>query len=184
LAGDVITLLDELEFDRAAFWGYSNGFIVGLKVADDHPPRIGCLLGSGVIWRTTSEEMAEYIPQQRAEFREYGWDKLIARFVEEEGPIPEWMGQRIRETDVEHAIGFDESWPAWGWDEWESLSRIDAPTLILTGGLEDPDDTMAEAAARMEDAQRVQIPGKGHINGFLDSAFVLPHALGFLAAHS
>ncbi len=65
-----------------------------------------------------------------------------------------------------------------------SLSRIQAPTLILTGELEDPDDTMAEAAVAMKDARRVRIPGKGHINGFLDSAFVLPHALEFLAAHS
>lgn len=184
LAADVVTILDELGIDRTAFWGYSNGFIVGLKVADDHPSRIGSLVASGVIWPTTPEEMAEYIPQRVAEYREFGWDKLIAAFVEEEGPIPEWMARSIRETDVEHPIGFIESWPTWGWNDWESMGRIEAPTLILTGELEDPDDTMAEAAARMKDARRVRIPGKGHINGFLDSAFVLPHALGFLASHA
>lgn len=38
---------------------------------------------------------------------------LIAAFEEEEGPIPEWMARSIRETDIEHAIGFIESWPTW-----------------------------------------------------------------------
>lgn len=95
-------------------------------------------------WPMTSSHCSapDYISQQVAEYREYGWDKLIAAFVEEEGPIPEWIRQSIRETDVEHAIGFTESWPTWGWDEWESLSRIAAPTLILTGALEDPEELL------------------------------------------
>ncbi len=114
LAADVVTLLDELEIERTAFWGYSNGFIIGLKVSDEHPSRIGCLVGSGVLWRATPEEMAELIPQEVTDYRRYGWDKLIDAFVQEEGPIPEWMRQSIRSTDIEHPIGFAESWPTWG----------------------------------------------------------------------
>jgi pimeloyl-ACP methyl ester carboxylesterase len=183
LAEDVITVLDELAIESTAFWGYSNGFIIGLKVADDHPERISSLVMSGVLWRTTPEELAESIPAAVANYRAHGWDPLIAEFVDEEGPIPDWMRESIRETDVEHVIGFTESRPTWGWDEWESLRRVAVPTLILTGELEDPDDTMLQAAAAMKDAERVRIPGKGHINGFLDSGFALPIVLEFLGSH-
>jgi pimeloyl-ACP methyl ester carboxylesterase len=184
LAEDVGTLLDELGFERPAFWGYSNGFTVGLKVADDHPERLGALVMSGVIRRSTPEEIAAFDPEEEAAYWREGWDRLIEEFVQEEGPIPAWMAQRIRETDLRHVIGFGQSWPTWGWDPWEALPRIQNPTLIVAGELEDPDDSMAEAAARMQDGRRIRVPGKGHINGFLDSAFVLPHAIAFLTANA
>jgi len=42
--GDVVALLDQLGLERAAFWGYSNGGTVGLKVAQEHPTRINALM--------------------------------------------------------------------------------------------------------------------------------------------
>jgi pimeloyl-ACP methyl ester carboxylesterase len=45
----------------------------------------------------------------------------------------------------------------------EALTRVTAPTLFLTGELEDPKDATAEAAARMPNGTRYRIPGQGHI---------------------
>lgn len=54
------------------------------------------------------------------------------------------------------------------------------PTLFIAGELEDPDDIVGEAAARMPDATRVRVPDREHINAFLDSEFVVPAVLDFL----
>jgi pimeloyl-ACP methyl ester carboxylesterase len=43
---DVLCLLDALSITRSAFWAYSNGISVGLKLADDRPDRLWALLGA------------------------------------------------------------------------------------------------------------------------------------------
>lgn len=179
---DVLALLDELEIEKCAFWGYSAGIDVGLKLADDHSVRIRALVGSGGLGETTPEALAEMVARRVSEFREHGWKKLIDRFdVNEREPVPEWMKERIRATDIEQFIGYLESTRNWTWNDWEALPRVAAPTLILTGELEDPEDETQVAVARMPNARRVRLAGLGHINAFLSSALVLPHVTEFLA---
>jgi len=183
LSDDVATILRELGYEGAGFWGYSSAITVGVKAADAHPGLLGPLVMSGALHRATPEELAAFNPDEEEAYWKEGWGPLIEEFVREEGPIPAWMDERIRATDVTHVIGFGRSWGSWNWDAWEALGGIGNPTLFLPGALEDPDDRMAEAAASMKDGRRVRIPGKGHINGFLDSGFALPHAIEFLSRH-
>jgi len=44
----MVALLDHLGLERAALWGYSSRVAVGLKVAQEHPNRIGA---TGRQWR-------------------------------------------------------------------------------------------------------------------------------------
>jgi pimeloyl-ACP methyl ester carboxylesterase len=179
---DVIALLDELGVERAAFWGYSNGIVVGLKAVEEHPARFSALVGSGAISRLNLAQLAESLPRRIAERREFGWEKMIEGFDEEEvHPVPTWMKDRIRATDIEQTIDWSRAILEWNWDPWESLRWITAPTLFVVGELEDPDDSMAEAAATMQDASRFRIQEQGHINAFLRSDLVLPRVLTFLA---
>jgi pimeloyl-ACP methyl ester carboxylesterase len=180
-AADVVALLDHLGIDAAGFWGYSNGISVGIKVADDHPERLLALIGSGGTDDATPEQLAEIRARRVPEYREHGWETLIARFdAQEPEPVPEWMKQRIRDTDIEQFIGWIEARPAWGWSDWKALARIAVPTLFIVGEHEDPDDEMADAAELMSDGRRVRIEGQGHINAFLRSDLVLPYVLEFL----
>jgi len=181
---DVLALLEVLGIDRTAFWGYSNGIAVGLKLADEHPNRVWALIGSGLIGKSTAtrEQLAEMVQRANAELREFGWDKMIEGFEKQEAePVPAWMQERIRATDIGPLIGWNGARPSWDWSSWESLPRVATPTLFLVGELEDPDDVMAEAAARMMNATRMRTPRLGHINAFLRSEIVLPRALAFLA---
>src|SRR6266568_6111604 len=41
---DVLALLEHLGIERTAFWGYSSGVSVGLKIADEHPARMWALV--------------------------------------------------------------------------------------------------------------------------------------------
>jgi hypothetical protein len=53
--------------------------------------------------------------------------------------------------------------------------------LTVASELEDPDDSMGNAALLMPDAARVRIPNREHINAFLASELVLPPVMQFLA---
>jgi len=178
---DVVCLLDRLGVESTAFWAYSSGISVGIKIAQMHPGRLRCLIGSGVISKPLGDaELADAVSRTVARYRATGWEGLITGFETDEGKVPEWMKERIRATDLEPVIGWSEARPNWHWNTWDALAEIAFPTLLLVGEYEDPDDEMAEAATLMPNGRRIRIPGKGHINGFLDSGFVLPHVEAFL----
>ena len=182
---DVIALLDHLELERVAFWGYSSAVGVGLKLAQEHPTRISALVGSGSVSERTQEQIVEMVARGVPEIREYGWEKVIASFEEQEAePVPDWMKAQIRDTDIQQFLDWWVAMPNWNWRAWEALPHVVAPTLFLTGELEDPDDQTAVAAARMPDGRRIRLDGLGHINAFLNSGRVLPHVLGFLGLHA
>lgn len=182
---DVVALLDHLGVDRAAFWGYSAGISVGLKVAEENPTRISALIGSGGLGKAIPDQLREIVARRVLELREFGWEKMLARFDDREPePVPEWMKERIRATDVQQFVDWFLALSSWNWDEWDALPHIVAPTLFVTGELEDPDDETAEAAALMPNATRFRIPGQGHINAFLRSQLVLPQVSVFLAEHT
>ena len=183
--GDVVALLDHLRLESAAFWGYSAGISVGLKLAEEHPTRIWALVGSGGLGRATPEQIADVVARRVPEFRDHGWEKLIARFdTQEPDPVPEWMKQRIRATDVQQFIDWFLALSEWNWNEWEAIPLISAPTLFLTGELEDREDETGKAASLMPNGTRFRIPGRGHINAFLASQVVLPQVTAFLAKHT
>ncbi len=49
--------------------------------------------------------------------------------------MPEWMKERIRATDIEQFVNTFEAFPDMGWEEWDALPNVEAPTLFLTGEL-------------------------------------------------
>jgi len=182
---DVRALLDHLGLARSAFWGYSSGVAVGLKVAQQHPTRIAALIGSGGVSNTTPAQIAEYVASRVPELREYGWEKLIGRFTEQEpAGVPDWMQERIRATDIQQFIDWVLGMPEWNWSGWESLPHVAAPTLLVVGDLEDPEDESGNGAALMPQGTRLRVTGHGHINAFIKSFLVLPAVTAFLAAHA
>jgi pimeloyl-ACP methyl ester carboxylesterase len=179
---DVVALQDHAGIGRSAFWGYSAGISVGLKLALDHPTRVSAMVGSGGMGQATPEQIRELVASRVAELRQYGWEKLLDRFDKQEPePVPEWMKEQIRATDTQQFIDWFLALPDWDWDDWASLPQIATPTLFMVGELEDPKDETARAAGLMPNATRVRIPGQGHINAFLKSAVVLPEVTAFLA---
>jgi pimeloyl-ACP methyl ester carboxylesterase len=180
---DVVALLDHLKIESTSFWGYSAGIDVGLKLAYDHPSRIRSLVGSGGLGHTTPEDLAQFVAKRVPELQEHGWEKMLDRFdTQESEPVPGWMKERIRATDVQQFI--DSLRAAPGWDDWEALPRISAPTLFITGELEDPHDGTGDGVSRMPNGRRVRLAGQGHINAFLRSDLGLPHVLEFLSTNA
>ena len=184
-ADDVLALLDHLGLDASAFWGYSNGILVGLRVANLHKARISALIGSGGVDDVTHEELVDAVANALASHRQYGWEQMIARFDQQEPDgVPDWMKEMIRATDIEQLDDWLRAVPAWDWYPWRALPQIACPTLFLVGEREDPYDLMAEAASLVPGAFRLRIADQGHINAFLRSDLVLPSVLEFLSANA
>jgi pimeloyl-ACP methyl ester carboxylesterase len=187
LTGDVVELLDHVGIEQVAFWGYSMGISPGVRLAQTHPGRVWALVASGVVGPPGSpEETADSVNKAAAGYREHGWEQLIAGFEKQEpDPIPGWMTERIRATDIGQFIDTILSIPSWdGWEEWDVLPTLATPTLFLTGELEDPDDNVGRIVARMPRGEVERLSGLGHINAFLARDRVLPRVQRFLAAHA
>jgi pimeloyl-ACP methyl ester carboxylesterase len=186
LTADVYELLAKLGLESVAFWGYSSAISHGVRLAELHPERVWAIVASGAVGPPDPpDELVAWSVQAAAEFREHGWENLIARFEEQEpDPIPAWMTDRIRATDVGQFVNLIESYPDWHWEEWDILPAIDAPTLFLTGELEDPQDHVGNIVARMRRADLLRLRDVGHINAFLATDVVLERVMPFLAEHS
>lgn len=181
---DVVALTEELGLSDVSYLGWSNAVVVGLKVAQDHPSLFGSLvLVGGIARRMPAEELKVATDRRVAELREKGWGCILDPMVAAERlPVPRWFLDRVEVTDLLPLIAYTQGRVLWTWSPWDAAPRVAVPTLILVGELEDPDDVMGELAAQMPAATRVRIPGREHINAFLDSQFVVPRIQQFLGA--
>jgi pimeloyl-ACP methyl ester carboxylesterase len=184
-ADDVVALVMHLRHPNVAFFGWSNGVAIGLKAASRRPDLFNALVLFGPLARrATPEQLAESTKRRLAAMREKGWSFLLDSMVaEEKFPVPQWFLDRVLATDSGPWFAYTEARPLWNWSPWDCMPGLNAPTLILAGELEDPEDVMGEAAALMPNAVRVRIPEREHINAFLYSEFVVPLVMDFLASH-
>ncbi len=183
-ADDVVALIQHLQYSRVAFFGWSNGFAVGLKAADEHPELFNALILFGAVGRrATVDELIEATRQRLPIMREKGWRYLLDGMVAaEKYPVPQWFLDRVIATDTGPWLAYTEERPLWNWSIWDAAPRLKVPALILAGDLEDPEDITGELAAVMPQATRIRIPDREHINAFLYSEFVVPQVIAFLAA--
>lgn len=183
---DVLALIEHLGHSSVTFFGWSNGFTVGLKAAQEAPDAFDSLVLFGAIGRrATSEEIEAAVAQRLPVMREQGWWSILGPMRESEKfPVPGWFFDRVIATDVEPWIAYTACRPAWNWSPWDAMPLINKPTLLLAGELEDPEDILAEVAAAMPNATRVRVPEREHINAFLYSDFVVPRVLDFLATRT
>ena len=185
-ADDVAALVEHLGRSSVHFFGWSNGFTVGLKAAHDHPGLFeGLILFGGVARRASPEQLQHFMAERLPLMREKGWWYLLDDMLAAEKlPVPRWFLDRVAATDTAPWIAYTEARPMWNWSIWDAMPHVEAPALLIAGELEDPEDILAEAAAAMPHATRIRIPDREHINAFLYSEFVVPRVVEFLSART
>jgi pimeloyl-ACP methyl ester carboxylesterase len=185
---DIIALLDHLELDSAAFWGYSQGADFGLSAASTHPERFSAVITTGgmSLQETTIAEDAAmaanvlaHNARMAAILRQRGWEGFIEGW---DWNLSPWFQRQVSATNPEMlALWYD----AYGlWDTWALLPQITAPVLMFVGDLEDPEHGTERGAERIRQAQVIRLPAEDHITAFERSELVLPVAIEFLARHS
>jgi 3-oxoadipate enol-lactonase len=163
LAEDTIGLLDHLGVESAHAYGMSMGGMVGIEMAVSHPDRIRSLvLGAthGGRRRSTPVGLPGKVPKGRPYLALYaeGFARDHPDHVAEDlqvgsqNPQPLHASRRLWEA-VE------------GWDAWDRLAQIAAPTLVIHG----THDRLVSAenarrlAQAIPDAELVLLEGAGHV---------------------
>lgn len=131
MAEDVVALLDHLGLERVTLVGHSLGGMVSHLLAMNHPGRVE---------RLVLEDVPPPLPL-----------KDRAPVVEDDSTGFDW--RMVHDTERQ----FLDPDPGW----LEGLSRITAPTLVLSGGAASPFDA-AGTAARIPGARLVTIEA-GHL---------------------
>ena len=174
---DVITILDDLDISKTAFWGHSDGARVGFALALSFPNRLNALIAAG----------GQDLPT------EYKDRVSLAKYAQERGM--DWLNNAIRKS-------YGKKLPSWyarkrpprdpaifrlemlAWRPWISrrniYPRIKVPTLIIVGEREDPSHLGKKIAKLIPHGRLVTLKGLGHLDGFMRSNLSVPTAKRFL----
>lgn len=182
---DIIALLDHLELESAAFWGYSQGADIGLSAAAIHPERFSAVITTGgmTVQETNFAEdpaMAANVLADNARIaaslRKRGWQGFLEGW---DWTMAPWFQRQVDATNPEMVALWYEAYDLW--DTWALLPQITAPVLMFVGDLEDAEHGTERGAQRIRRAQVVRLPGEDHITAYERSNLVLPLAIEFLA---
>lgn len=156
MASDVLALMDFLEIESASLVGWSDGGIIGLDIAINHPERLNKLVAYG----------ANYIPSGVR--TDIGEDDVFNAYIEQ--AMVDY--QRL----APNPDGFDAFLANIG-NMWATepnfteaqLMGIEVPTLIIDGWQEEAiyAEHAFEMAQLIPNAELVLMPGVGHFAMFL-----------------
>ncbi len=182
-AEDIVAVLDDVGADTAGFWGYSNGFHVGLAFGSAFPRRLRALVGTGAVTRMDLTDLPP-IPDRptfiASVIQEGGVRASLDRYMlEEEDRFPDAIDRNVRATDAEMGALRQIAWRSWRGPK-SVLASIQAPVLIIQGEKEDKTDSTQAFVAGLRQGRVVTLPGQGHLSSFYRSDLAIPIALPFL----
>ncbi len=153
MAEDVVALLDSLGVDRADVMGWSDGGIVGLDLAMNHPGRVKHLVAFGANFNPDGLEPAD---------RAWGDTAVAADF----GPDMERFYRSVAPDPDHYAAAMDKIIALWRTEPNYTpvdLGRIRARTLIAAGEHDLVRREHSEALARaIPGAELWIVPGASH----------------------
>jgi pimeloyl-ACP methyl ester carboxylesterase len=176
---DVIAVLDSAHVDRATMIGYSDGARLIYALAARHPERTAAIVGIGGV--SHPDDTDDGRRELAAEVRQIGFREWLERMsAGETEPAPAWLMENLATTPTEMFALEVEGW-ADAPTEWENFRRIEAPTLIVCGELENTDGSAELVSNALSNGTAVVIPGFGHLQAFWRTDVTAPVISDFLA---
>jgi pimeloyl-ACP methyl ester carboxylesterase len=156
--GDAVALLDELALEGAHVYGHSLGGMVAQELAIGHGRRVRALvLGATHPGGAHTVRSRARVPKDRPDLALYAPSFAAAH--------PEHVREDLRVQGPPRPGAGRRQWDAVrGFDAFERLPSIAAPTLVLHGtedGVVDPANA-AVLASRIPGAELVMLEGAGH----------------------
>jgi pimeloyl-ACP methyl ester carboxylesterase len=189
VADDTAALIKVMELDRPFVGGWSDGGEVALQVARRHPDLVRGVLAGG-----TSLEMGgnEETRRKQREFFHSDADNVVDFdvFMAEHGDgfvpfLRQWHPHD--EEQLQEVI----RWSAVMWVTYAGLSggdlaRITAPTLVVTGELDEfvPPEQSVRLYRSLPHAELAILPGSDHMRPVFEPACLAPFLIDFMSRHN
>ena len=176
MANDVVTVLDDLDIDKAHYLGYSMGGRMGFNLANHFSDRVlSFILGGMEPYTLELWQSDQFVASLRQ-----GIEAHVAHLEQMSGPIDADRKARLLANDPEALIGAMAGLRASPGTE-DVLPSMDTPFLLYVG----EDDTFYPGVKRcaelIPNVTFVLFPGLDHQATSQGSDVVLPHVTKFLA---
>jgi 3-oxoadipate enol-lactonase len=187
LGSDVLALLDHLQVARVHFCGLSLGGMTGMWLAANAPERVDRLVLANTAARVAQPEVYDArIAKVRADGIASISDAVMARWFSPEFHAAEpatvaRMKAMMERIPVEGYAGACAA--VRDMDQRESLARIAAPTLVVTGGKDGatPPSDGQYIAAHVKGARLVELPA-AHLSNIEQAGAFTSALTAFLTA--
>lgn len=160
-AVETLSFLDELEIERAFFWGHSDGAVIAAIIGFNAPERVRCLILEAFHYYRMKPSSRDFFETLAHEPETLG-DELCARFALEFGE-ENWRALIMSHAQTWLNMGRESSGPSQ--DLYGGrLHEVTAPTLFIHGRLDprtEPGE-MEAVAAELPHAQMEILEAAGH----------------------
>ena len=188
---DIVAVLDNLNIDKAHYFGYSMGAGIGFNVAIHAPERFYTLMLGGSGYPIAGNEMRddgviiaiqEGLKKAIETAPERSMEMFVSELEETMGLFPPLRRARMLAADAwalaaaARAIRFA-VWPK----AEDVLPRITLPCLLFAGEADTFFMRTKDTASRIHNATFFSLPGLNHIEAVFRSDLVLPCVREFLA---
>ena len=122
MASDTLALLDQLKIQKVSFVGWSEGGVIALDIAINHPERVNKVVAYGANYNVsgmlpdafTNATVTAYFGQAYADYQQLSpqpecWDALVAELVANNAVAPDYSDEQLEAITVPF---FDPGWRA------------------------------------------------------------------------
>ncbi len=169
MAKDVIGLMDHLKIDKASIVGWSDGGIIGLDIAMNHPDRLDRLFAFGA-----NTNVAGLKPNVDK-------DPTFAKYIEIAGKDYERLSKTPKDYN-DFVAAISQMWATQPDYKPEQLAKITAPVAIADGEHDEAirQEHNVEMAKAIPGAKLVILPGVSHFAMLQDPKLFTQAVLEFL----
>lgn len=169
MASDVVALMDYLKLDKASIVGWSDGGIIGLDIAMNHPERLTRLFAYGA-----NTNIAGLRP-------DIAESKVFNQYIENAGKDYERLSPTPKDYEA-FVAQISEMWATLPDYTPDQLSKIRVPVAIADGEHDEAirQEHNTEMAAAIPGAQLVILPGVSHFGMWQNPALFNKAVLDFL----
>jgi pimeloyl-ACP methyl ester carboxylesterase len=172
LAGDVVSVLDDLGIRQAHYFGYSLGGWIGFGLARYAPERfLSLILGGAHAYAEDMQPFRDIMPRDLQAFMA-SMERIYGPFL---SPA---LRERLQQNDLQALSILPQDRPSMA----DILPSIAVPCLLFAGEADPRFENARQCARSIPNATFFSLPGRDHAGTFPARGEVLPHIKEFLAA--
>ena len=187
---DLVVVLDDLKIEKAHYFGYSMGAVIGFSIPFHAAGRFRSLVLGGAAYPITEGAFQDDplvvaiqrgLEQAIADSPNRPMEAFVTSLEEALGPYPPDRRARMLAGDARALVAAADAMQQIQWlPAAEALPRLNLPCLLFAGDKDSFHPGAKQCAALMPDAAFRTLEGLGHLEAYARSDKVLPLICSFL----